>query len=349
MALLSVISIILSILAFGLLIISHEFGHFLFAKLNGICVEEFSVGMGPRLISHVFGETRYSLKLVPFGGSCMMLGEDEDNEDERSFNKKSVWARISVLFAGPFFNFVFAFILALILIGIMGIDKPIIQGVVDNTPAQEAGILPGDNIVKLNDKNIRIYRDISLYLYLHGQETLNITYEREGNTYTTTIIPQYNQDSGRYIMGIQFSGQRTKVNLIDTVKYSLYEVKYWISYTFTSLKMLISGQVSAKEISGPVGLVSSMSSVVEESVSSGMLYVLLNLMNFCILLSANLGVMNLLPIPALDGGRLLFLIIEVFRGKPIDPQKEGIVHGAGFLLLIGLMVIVLFNDIVKLL
>jgi regulator of sigma E protease len=340
---------VVSILAFGLLVISHEFGHFLVAKLNGVCVEEFSVGMGPRLLSHVFGETRYSLKLIPFGGSCMMLGEDEDNDDERAFNSKSVWARMAVLFAGPFFNFVFAFLLSLLLIGLIGIDKPIIQEVIENTPAQESGIQATDTILKLNDKKIYVYRDISLYLYLHGQETLDVTYERDGETYTTVITPQYNEDSGRYIMGLQFSGERTRVNVIDTIKYSLYEVKYWISYTFTSLKIIISGQVSTNEISGPVGLVSSMSSVVNESASTGVFYAFLSLVNFCILLSANLGVMNLLPIPALDGGRILFLIIEVFRGKPIDPNKEGMVHGLGFLLLIGLMFIVMFNDIVKLL
>lgn len=345
----SVIGIVLSIFAFGILIISHEFGHFLFAKLNGICVEEFSVGMGPRLLSWQGKETRYSLKVIPFGGSCMMLGEDEDCRDERAFGNKSVWARISVLAAGPVFNFILAFILALIVLGSMGIDMPVLTGVMDGFPAQEAGMQAGDKIVKLNDENIHVYRDVSLYIALHQGETLDVVYERDGEKLETVIVPKYNEESGSYMMGIVAGGGRQQVGIIDTVKYSVYEVGYWIRYTFLSLKMLVTGQAGVQDVSGPVGMVSSMSSMVEESSESGAFYIFINLANICILLSANLGVLNLLPLPALDGGRLLFCLIEVVRGKPVKQEYEAIVHGIGLILLLGLSVIILFKDIWQLL
>ncbi len=260
-----IIGVLLSIFAFGVLIISHEFGHFLLAKLNGICVEEFSVGMGPRLLSWQGKETRYSLKAVPFGGSCMMLGEDEESQDERAFGSKSVWARISVLVAGPFFNFILAFLLAMIVLGSMGIDRPVLTGVMDGYPAQEAGMQAGDRIVKLNDENITFYRDVSLYLALHQGESLDVVYERDGKKYEALIVPEYNEEYGSYMMGIEVAGGRTKVGFLDTVKYSIYEVGYWIRYTFLSLEMMVTGKVGVQDVSGPVGMVSSMSDMVQQS------------------------------------------------------------------------------------
>lgn len=340
-----IIGVLLSIFAFGVLIISHEFGHFLLAKLNGICVEEFSVGMGPRLLSWQGKETRYSLKAVPFGGSCMMLGEDEESQDERAFGSKSVWARISVLVAGPFFNFILAFLLAMIVLGSMGIDHPVLTGVMDGYPAQEAGMQAGDRIVKLNDENITFYRDVSLYLALHQGESLDVVYERDGKKYEALIVPEYNEEYGSYMMGIEVAGGRTKVGFLDTVKYSIYEVGYWIRYTFLSLEMMVTGKVGVQDVSGPVGMVSSMSDMVQQSSEDGAFYIFINLANICILLSANLGVLNLLPLPALDGGRLLFCLIEVVRGKPMKQEYEALVHGVGLLLLLGLSVIIMFKDI----
>ena len=340
-----IIGVLLSIFALGVLIISHEFGHFLLAKLNGICVEEFSVGMGPRILSWQGKETRYSLKAVPFGGSCMMLGEDEESQDERAFGSKSVWARISVLVAGPFFNFILAFLLAMIVLGSMGIDHPVLTGVMDGYPAQEAGMQAGDRIVKLNDENITFYRDVSLYLALHQGESLDVVYERDGNKYEALIVPEYNEEYGSYMMGIEVAGGRTKVGFLDTVKYSIYEVGYWIRYTFLSLEMMVTGKVGVQDVSGPVGMVSSMSDMVQQSSEDGAFYIFINLANICILLSANLGVLNLLPLPALDGGRLLFCLIEVVRGKPMKQEYEALVHGVGLLLLLGLSVIIMFKDI----
>jgi regulator of sigma E protease len=323
-------------------------GHFLLAKKNGVCVTEFSVGMGPRIVSFTKGETRYSIKILPFGGSCMMLGEDGTSDDERSFGKKSVWARISVIVAGPLFNFILAFILSLFIVGSIGYDAPIIYQVMDGYPAQEAGLQAGDKIVKINNEKIRLYREITLYVQLNQGETANVVYERDGKQFTSTLVPKLNDETGTYLYGLAGSGIRIKGNAITTIQYSAYEVRYWIVTTIKSLGMLFQGKVTADDVSGPVGIVNTIGQTYDESKSDGAFYVWLNMLNISILLTANLGVMNLLPLPALDGGRLVFLIIEAIRGKAIDQDKEGMVHFVGLMLLMALMVYVMFNDIKRL-
>lgn len=339
---------IIAIIIFSLIIIIHELGHFSLAKKNGICVEEFCLGLGPTLCSFQKGETKYSLKLFPFGGACMMKGEDEADDEEGSFASKSVWARMAVVFAGPLFNFLLAFILAVIMISCIGYDEPIISGTIEGSSAEAAGMQDGDKIVKINNKSIHVYREVSLYTYLHPNAVnsdITVVYERDGEKHTVTLTPTYDEESGRYLLGFYGSYGRTKGNVIQIVGYSAYEVKYWISTTIESLRMLVTGQVSANQISGPVGIVNSIGQTYSASVSDGWFWVMVNMLNISILLTANLGVMNLLPIPALDGGRLVFLIVEAIRGKRIDPDKEGMVHFIGFMILIGLMVLVLFNDV----
>lgn len=340
--------IIIAIILFSVLIIFHELGHFLLAKFNGIRVHEFTLGLGPTIIGKKIGETKYCLKLLPFGGSCVM-GEDEESEEPDAFNNKSVWARISVVAAGPIFNFILAFVFALVIIGFAGYDEPKVQRVTEGFPAEAAGILPGDKIVKLNNDRIRVYREISLYVSMHQGETVDVVYERDGKRSEVTLEPKKDEESGNYYLGFSSNGQRTKGNVLQVVKYSFYEVEYWIETTFKSLGMIFKGQVSADDVSGPVGIVSAIGDTYEQSKQDGAFYVMLNLLNFAILLSANLGVMNLLPIPALDGGRLVFLFIEAVRGKPLNREKEGLVHFIGFAVLILLMVLVLFNDVRKLL
>ena len=341
--------IILALLIFSLIVMFHELGHFLLAKKNGITVTEFSLGMGPRLLSHVWGETRYSIKLLPFGGSCLMVGEDEDSDDVNAFNNKSVGARIAVVAAGPVFNFILAFILSLFIVGSIGYDAPVVWKASDGFPAQEAGIEAGDTILRLNHTNIHVYREVSLFVQLNQKNKdapVDVTYRDAdtGETKTVTLIPKQ-AENGNYYLGFTGSGIRTKGGVFTTLKYSAYEVKYWISTTLKSLGMLFDGQVGANEVSGPVGIVNFIGDTYEESRSDGAFYVWLNMLNIAILLSANLGVMNLLPIPALDGGRLVFLIIEAIRGKGIDPEKEGFVHMIGMVALMALMVFVMFNDI----
>lgn len=339
--------ILIAIILFSVLIIFHELGHFLLAKKNGIRVHEFTLGLGPTLIGFKKGDTKYCLKLLPFGGSCVM-GEDEESDEPDAFNNKSVWARIAVVAAGPIFNFIMAFLFAIIIIVCEGYDEPKVQQVTPGFPAEEAGIEPGDTIIKLNNDRIRVYREISLFVAMHQKETVDVVYERDGKRYETTLEPKLDEESGNYYLGFSSNGQRTKGNVLKVLQYGLREVEYWIETTFKSLGMIFRGKVSADEVSGPVGIVSAIGDTYEQSKQDGFYYVMLNILNFAIMLSANLGVMNLLPIPALDGGRLVFLFIEAVRGKPINREKEGLVHFIGFALLIALMIFVLFNDIRKL-
>lgn len=423
------LSIIIAILVFSVIIIFHELGHFLLAKRNGIAVTEFSLGMGPRLLSKVIGETRYSLKLFPIGGSCMMVGEDDDDDSQGSFNRASVWARISVVAAGPIFNFILAFIFAMIITSVIGYDPSTVLQVEEGSPAQKAGLQEGDVITEFQGKHISIGRDLELYMTLHGlqDENVTLTYERDGEeheiSYTADsqtsyllgfyyslegepeitqimldgsmmeagvqagdIIREINgteistgQDIQDYIsanpldgseitLGIERNGEvrqisvtpkmtkqvdtgfiynlyREKTNFLGVIKYSAVEVRYWITSTIESLVMLVRGQFTVNDLSGPVGIIDVIGDSYEEARSEGTVMVWMQMLYWAILLSANLGVMNLLPIPALDGGRLVFLIIEAIRRKKINPNVEGMIHFAGFVLLMVLMVFVMFNDI----
>lgn len=277
-----------------------------------------------------------------------MEGEDSQSNDDRSFQKKSVWARISVVAAGPVFNFIMAFVLAVIILGNIGISAPIVAQVEDGYGAQAAGLQAGDEIIKMNHKHIHFFKEISMYTLFHAGETVEVTYERNGERNTVEVQPTYDEEQGRYRYGIYGSGEYTKFGPLKTLQYSVYEVKYWIQYTVGSLKMLLTHQVSVNDLSGPVGIVKTIGDTYDMSKSDGVFYVWMNLLNLALLLSANLGVMNLLPIPALDGGRLVFLVIEAIRGKRVSEDKEGMVHFIGLLCLFGLMILIMFNDIRKL-
>lgn len=427
-------SIIIALIIFSVLVLIHEFGHFIVAKKNGIVVNEFSIGMGPRLISFGKGETKYSIKLLPFGGSCAMLGEDEAVEVEGSFNSKSVWARMAVVFAGPFFNFILAWVLALIVLGYAGTDISYVISVEENSAAYEAGLREGDRILKYNGAHAVLSREISLEDYVNPLDgsDIKITYVRDGKKNTISYKPDgiekyligmtYSSTDGeaeissvakgsameeagvrigdvvtsingtkissgkemeeyisnhpwdgseveltltrngkeydttmtprmtlQYSAGFDYNAAREKQSFIGTVKYSFVEVRYQIATVLKSLKMLVTGQVSTNEMSGPVGIVDAIGDTYEKTKSEGLLLTLMTMINMAIMLSANLGVMNLLPIPALDGGRLVFFIIEAIRRKPIDREKEGFVHFIGFAFLMVLMVFLIFNDVGKLL
>ncbi len=383
--------ILIALLIFSVIVIIHEFGHFLLARLNGVEVTEFSLGMGPRIVTFVktdkgfrikffastkacetaegwAGKTKYSLKILPFGGSCIMLGEDDVVESENAFCNKSVYQRMSIVFAGPLFNFILAFVLSVIIISIAGYDKPVVVSVEDNMPMKEAGVLPGDEIVKINNSKINLDREISAYFTfnpLNENETVDFTIKRGDTTFEVTVQPKLVVDesvtdgfaegaiqeeeevSSSYRVGFVHGSDRVKGNALSVLKYSVYEVKYWIVTTVKSLGMMVTGKVSKDEISGPVGIVNTIGDLVDETKAYGVSSMMLTLMSFCILLSANLGVMNLLPIPALDGGRLLFQIIEVIRRKPLNQEKEGLITLIGFAALMILMVFILFNDISK--
>ena len=344
-------SLIISILVFGLIILIHEFGHFIVAKKNGIAVVEFSIGMGPRLLTTVWGETRYSIKVFPFGGSCMMLGEDESDPDPRAFNNKPVWSRIAVVAAGPVFNFLLAFVLAVVIVGSVGYDAPELTGVQDGFSAQEQGMQAGDVITKLDNTPVVIYRDLTMFMMTHTDAPIRVEYRRtlaDGSVEkrTAVLTPKLSKETGTYMLGIISRGYRVPAGgFLNILKYGAYEVVYWIKAVIKSIGMMIGGQVHSEDLAGPIRMVAMVDETVDESISYGIVTMLLSVANLCVLFSANLGVMNLLPIPALDGGRLVFMLIEAVRGKPVDREKEGLVHLVGMALLMCLMIFILFNDI----
>lgn len=367
--------IILFIIIFFVVVVAHELGHFIIAKINGIRVVEFSIGMGPALFSITRGETKYALRLLPIGGACMFEGEDglnlpeKEEEKEKSpdtteraaeaavhntnlgkkscaFQEASVFGRIATVVAGPVFNFILAFLFSMIIVGSYGSDVPLVN-VLEEGAAEKAGIESGDKIVSIDGHDVHLYREISLYSMLNRGEDMKLTYERGGETFDTVLSPIYDEEEGRYYMGLYSTGKYEKYGVLGTIQYSAYEVGYWIHSTIKSLELLIQGQVSKDDLSGPVGMAQTVDTIYDQSKSDGVYYIWLNMLNFSILLSANLGVLNLVPFPALDGGRLVFLVIEALRGKPVPPDKEGLVHMIGMIFLLLLMAFVFYNDLTK--
>lgn len=354
-------TIIVFILVFGVVVIAHELGHFLIAKLNGIRVVEFAIGMGPVVKAFTAGDTRYVLRLLPIGGACMFEGEDGVYSDDRekgeaqedlpsaprgAFNDAKVWARIATVFAGPFFNIILAFLLSLVIVGFSGEVLPRVVALTEGYPAQEAGMREGDMITKLNGQRVYLREEVIMGSYLNRGEPVSLEYERDGKRYTTTITPRYSEEDNRYYIGFSV-GEPVKCRGWDLIKYGACEVRYWLQTTVKSLFMLVQGRLSANDLSGPVGIAVMIDETIEEAKPYGVPTIVLTMINFAVLLSVNLGVMNLLPLPALDGGRLLFLLLEVVRGKPIPPEKEGMVHFVGFVALMMLMVFVFYNDLTK--
>lgn len=347
-------TLILFILIFGVVVIAHEFGHFLLAKANGIHVVEFAVGMGPTLCSFQKGDTKYSLKLLPIGGACMFEGEDGLNEkegepSEGSFNKASVWGRISTVVAGPFFNFILAFVVAFIMVnmhGVIAIREAVATQVAQGGGAEAAGLQDGDKILSINGEKMKLYQEISLYMqtsYRGGE--LEVVYERDGQKYSTLLTPQYDEEMGYYLLGIM-NGEFVEPTGVETFRYAWYEMRYSVKATYKSLGMILHGQVTREEVAGPVGIaVNVVGKTYDEAKNYGWQSVVLSMLNIILMLSVNLGILNLLPIPALDGGRLVFLLVEVVRGKPVPPEKEGMVHFIGLMFFMVLMVFIFFNDL----
>lgn len=349
-----VLTIVLFLLIFFVIVMGHEFGHFLLAKANGIRVNEFAIGMGPKVAHFKKGETDYVLRLLPLGGACMFEGEDGLSEEsaqmtEGNFQNASVWARISTVVAGPVFNFLLAFVFAVIVAGYAGADLPVLGDVLPGSAAEAAGMQGGDQIVRFNSK-IRLAREIQLEMELNRKnEPVEVEYVRDGKTYQTVLTPQYDEETGRYLVGFSNYAYYVEAKGFNLFKYGWYQLRFCMKNSIMSLQALVQGKLTKNDVAGPVGMAQMVGEVVEETAPGGPLLVLMNMINIAMLLSVSLGVMNLLPLPALDGGRLVFLLLEVIRGKPIPPDKEGIIHLAGFVALMILMVFVLFNDVQRIL
>lgn len=350
-----------AVVVLGGIILFHEFGHYLLARLNGVAVVEFSVGFGPRILSWVSRKTgiRYSLKLLPLGGSCAMLGEFGEDEDEKeeipdvkgvSFFDRGPLAKMAVIAAGPVFNFILAFVFSLVILSWAGIDPAVIAGTSEGMPAEAAGLREGDVITKLDGRMIHLSREISMYLMSAGQDPVNVEYRRydEASSVWTTehtvIRPEFRD--GRYYLGVVLRGYRDAAKSpLQLLQYSAYEVRYWILTVLDSLKMIVGGKVTTNDIAGPVRIVTIIDQTVEENTQYGFVTVVMNLLNLMVMFSANLGVMNLLPFPALDGGRLVFLLWELVTGHPVSQRIEGAVNMTGMALLMTFMVFVVWNDL----
>lgn len=343
-------ALIFFVLIFGLVVISHEFGHFLLAKMNGIHVVEFSVGMGPNLLSFTKGETKYSLKLLPIGGACIFEGEDglnteEGGESEGAFTKAGVWARISTVAAGPIFNFILSMLIACFIVSVpdVVIALPTVE-VAEDSAAQAAGMKTGDRVISLNGEKVYLYKEMLLFFYLNEGMDILVEYERDGQKQEVNITPKLNQETGTYVYGFKNYSSAEETGL-GRLKYAWYEVRYCVVNTYKSLQMLVQGKLGREDVAGPVGIVNAVDETYDATKEGGPLLVILNMLNIALLLSVNLGILNLLPLPALDGGRLVFLLIEVVRGKPVPPEKEGMVHFIGLIFFMILMVFVFFNDL----
>lgn len=345
----SIGTIVLFFIIFGIVVVSHEMGHFLLAKAGGIHVVEFAIGMGPTLLSFKKGDTKYSLKLLPIGGACMFEGEDGLNAKEGesspgAFPNANVWRRISTVAAGPIFNFILGFIIALVMVNMIVIRDPVATEVLEDGAAWEAGMQDGDKIISLNGERIYLYEELLIFNAMYRGGNVELVYERNGERFTTNIEPVYSEEYGRYMFGFS-NADFVELKGMDPLKYAWYEMRYNVKNTYKSLGMLVTGKVGRKDVAGPVGIANMVGQTYEQAKEYGWKDVLVNMMNITLMLTVNLGILNLLPIPALDGCRLVFLFVEVLRGKPVPPEKEGMVHFIGLMFFMVLMVLIFFNDI----
>lgn len=336
---------ITAILIFCFLVLTHEFGHFIVAKACHVYVDDFSIGMGPRLLHWRGKETEYCLRLFPIGGYCKMRGEDEDSNDERAFCCRPVWQRICIVAAGPIMNFLSAILIYVVIYMILGMAVPsnLIGDVAPGSPAAVAGLEAGDRILSINGQEIEIWEDIGTVVNA-GEEgaALNLQLLRGEDTMHVVLVPEYDSESARWLMGVYSSLEEPalqRAGFFQSIRLGVAQSVYMLRMLISSIIEMIAGTVPV-EVTGPVGIVTVINQAANDSLRT-----VLALMAF---LCLNLGFMNLLPLPALDGSRIVFLAIEGLRGKPINRDKEGMVHFIGLILLMGLMLLVTYQDIVRL-
>lgn len=346
-----ILNIILFILILGVIVFIHEFGHFTFAKLTGVYVYEFSIGMGPKLWSKKGKETEYSLRAIPIGGFCQMAGEDMEDDDlkkipkDKRLQSKSVWQRFLIMFFGAGNNFISAVLILFFLALIWGGNSmtPKITEVTKDYPAQKAGIQAGDIVKEINGHKIKTSDDISLYLAIADPKEKSTFVVEKGNGYEVTYKFKAKKvkekDEVSYVYGIGMKQEKTK-GFVNAIKYTVKKTGSIFKQMGVTVGYLFTGGISLNQLSGPVGIYS----VVGESSKAGVA----NILYLVAFLSINVGFINLLPLPAFDGGHILFLVIEAIKGSPVKPEVEEKIHGIGMLLLLLLMVVITINDIIKL-
>lgn len=335
--------ILLAILMFVLIIILHEFGHFIAAKLLGVRVNEFSVGFGPKLFSKQGKETLYSVRAIPFGGFCAMEGEDEDSDDPRAFGNKKAWRRFIIVAAGAVCNIILGFILCVIMtIPYKAFATTTVAEFTENAVSCNYGLQENDEIIKANGRKIYCYSDLSYMLASAQGGKLDFTVIRDGKEVELNDVrfDLTTLDDGNNYISLDFKVYGQKKTFLSTLSYSVKTTASYGRIVYMSLYDMITGKFQLNQMSGPVGITAAVSQAARQS--------LWNVIYLACVITINLGIMNLLPLPALDGGRLLFIIIEMIRRKPVPAKYEGLIHTIGFALLFVLIIFITFNDIVNL-
>lgn len=332
------ITIISSIIIFLLVILIHEFGHFIVAKMNGVSVLEFSVGMGPKLFQKESNGTLYSLRLLPVGGYCQLEGEDEENDSPNSLNNQSPFVRLKVILAGAIMNFILAFILLILLMSVSRVSNEV-SGVLEDSPAYSSGIQTGDKIVSINGKNINDGEEL-LKNIKESQGDLDIRVIRDSQSKNIKVTPRLENNVRKIGVNFQEEYDIKNFSLIKGFKKGVITFLNLTGMLYKFLGMLITGQLGLGGVSGPVGVVKEIGNAAKTGVA--------NLIFLLAYININLGVFNLLPIPALDGGRAIFILIEMIFGKKISQEKEGYIHMVGLILLLALIAVVTIKDVIKL-
>ena len=343
--------IIIAVLLFGFIIFAHELGHFAAAKWSGVKVNEFAIGMGPTVFKFQKGETKYSLRLLPIGGFCAMEGEDDDSKEDGSFSSKPVWKRIIIVVAGVFMNMLTGFFLMMIIL----VQQPqfgstIVAGFSENAVSNVSGLKVGDKIKYVNGYKIITQKDLMFALSTDKDFSVDMVVERDGSKVNLDNV-KFNSkkiDDNQEVIVLDFKVLGVKKNFLNLISNSFNDCVSTVRMVWSGLAGLISGQFKFGDMAGPVGAVSAISQAASAGLEVNFVQAVNNILMMMMMLAVNLGVCNLLPLPALDGGRLVFLIVEAVRGKPINPKYEGYVHAAGIVLFILLMVVITYSDILRL-
>lgn len=351
-----IVTLILFIIILGVIILVHEFGHFIFSKKFGVFVHEFAIGMGPKIFSRTKGETEYSIRAIPIGGFCSLAGEDGEETDEqgkkipknRKLFARPIWQRFLILFFGAGNNFILAYIL-LFLVGLIAgaqVMDPIIENVDSGLPVAEAGIVAGDKILAVNGHKTKTIDDVQLYITLAKMEDEKATIElkvenKQGDVKTYKITPKKVEQDGskQYLYGIQLTSKSER-GFFASIKYSFQKSGAIFRQMWVTLGSLFTGKVGVNNLSGPVGIYSYVGEVKEQGY--------INLLLLTALLSINVGFLNLIPFPAFDGGRIFLLLIEKIRGKPMKAETENLINVVGFILIMVLALYITGHDIFNL-
>lgn len=344
-----ILSIVIAILIFGFLILIHEFGHYIMARTFKVGIKEFAIGMGPKLISKTSKKTgiAYSLRAIPIGGFVSMDGEDEENESENSLNKKPVWQRFLIMVAGSVMNLLCGFILVGILVGMTSdsLGNTRVANLSESYAAIEGGLEVGDKIISINGEKVHTAYDLSYTMFHDGKKSNTVVVERDGKKVTLEGIEFYEtltDKEGKEYEALVFSVEREEFGFGVFFKHTFNRSVTTVEMIWESVIDLITGKYGLDQMSGPVGITSEIGKAAKSGDGGK------SLINLTAVIALNLGVMNLLPLPALDGGRILFLIIEAIRRKPLKREVEGYIHFAGMVLLLLLMLIISFKDVIKL-